>query len=58
MADLGVVTQISPLRVRKNGDTTDTPASAMSDFTGATVGSTEVLIETAENRRFAIRVLS
>lgn len=56
--DLGVVTQISPLRVRKNGDTADTPASAMSDFTGATVDTTEVLIESTENRRLAFRVLS
>jgi hypothetical protein len=54
---LGVVTQISPLKVRVNGDTTDTPASAMSDFTGSTVGSTEVLVETIEQRRFAWRVL-
>jgi hypothetical protein len=57
VSDLGVVTQISPLRVRKNGDTTDTPASAMSDFAGSTVGTTEVVIETIENRRFATRVL-
>lgn len=57
MADLGVVTQVSPLRVRKNGETTDTPAQGNpTTFTGATAGSTEVLIETVENRRFAIRV--
>jgi hypothetical protein len=54
---LAVVTQISPLKVRANGDTTDTPASAMSDFTGSTVGTTEALVVTVEKRRFAWRVL-
>lgn len=54
---LGIVTQVSPLRVRVNGDTTDTPAEAVSDFTGATAGTTEVLIETVEGRRFAWKVL-
>lgn len=53
---LGVVTQVSPLRVRVNGDTADTPAEALSDFTGATT-ATEVIVETVENRRFAERVV-
>lgn len=54
---LAIVTQVSPLKVRVNGDTTDTPASAMSDFTGSTVGTTEALVVTVEQRRFAWRVL-
>lgn len=58
MIRLAVVTQISPLRVRVNGDTADTPASPMSDFTGSTVDATEALVETVEKRRFAWRVLS
>lgn len=53
---LGILTQLSPLRVRANGDTTDTPAEAISDFTGATAGTTEVLIDIYEGRRFALRV--
>ena len=53
---LGVVTQISPLLVRLNGDTTDTPASSLDDFTGATVGTTEAVVVTIERRRFASRV--
>lgn len=55
MMRLGTVTQASPLRVRLNGDTADTPAVAMDDFTGATT-ATEVLVETVESRRFAWRV--
>lgn len=54
---LGVVTQVTPLLVRANGDLVATPAEKMSDFTGATVDGTEVLIETIEQRRFAWRVL-
>lgn len=57
MTRLGKVTQVSPLRVRLNGDTTDTPARAMSDFTGATT-STEVLVTAVEGQRYAWRVLS
>lgn len=53
---LGLVTQVTPLlRVRLNGDTQDTPADPMSDFTGATA-ATEVLVVTVESRRFAWRV--
>lgn len=55
---LGRVSQVSPLRVLLNGDTQDAPAQAMSDFTGATAGTTEVLVQTVEGRRFAWRVLS
>lgn len=57
---LGRVTQVSPLRVRVNGDTTDVAARPMSDFTGATANvntGTEVLVATVEGRRYAWRVL-
>jgi hypothetical protein len=56
---LGRVTQVSPLRVQLNGDSTDAPAEALDDFTGATANAntgTEVLVETVERRRFARRV--
>lgn len=56
MRRLGRVTQVSPLRVQLNGDTTDAPAEPLSDFTGATT-ATEVLVDTIEGRRFASRVL-
>lgn len=55
MIRAGRVTQVSPLRVRLNGDTTDTPAKALDDFTGAT-SSTEVLVVTVESQRYAWRV--
>lgn len=54
---LGRVSQVSPLRVTLNGDTTDTAAVPLSSFAGAVVGSTEVLVLMVENRRFALRVL-
>lgn len=56
---IGRVTQVSPLRVRLNGDTNDAPAVPMNDFTGATANAdtgTEVWVEIGENRRFAWRV--
>lgn len=53
---LGRVVTVSPLTVLRNGDTEPTPASPLSDFSGAT-GSTEVLLWAAERRRFAVRVL-
>jgi hypothetical protein len=56
MLKLAIVTQVSPLRVRVNGDTADTPAAAMSDFSDATAGTTEALVTTVEKRRFAWRV--
>ncbi len=56
---LGRVTQLGPLQVQLNGDTTPTDATALSDFTGATasaINGTEVLVFTAQGRRFAQRV--
>ena len=52
---LGRVVTASPLTVRLNSDTIATPAESLSDFTGATT-ATEVLVWTAESRRFALRV--
>lgn len=49
------MTVVSPLRVLLNGDTTDAPARAMDDFTGATT-ATEVLVTTVEGQRYAWRV--
>lgn len=55
--NLGVVTQLSPLKVRKNGDTEAVPTeSAGASFTGATAGATECLVVTVEGRRFALRI--
>lgn len=59
VAYLGRVTQLSPLRVRVNGDDQDAPATALSDFTGATASAntgTEVLVTSFSGRRFALRV--
>jgi hypothetical protein len=61
MTRIGWVTQLSPLRVQLNGDTTDAAAEATSDFTGATADAspavaTLVLVETVEGRRFAERI--
>lgn len=59
MRGLGRVTQVSPLRVQRKGDTTDAPATAASDFTGATANAatgTEVVIETIDGRRIAWRL--
>jgi hypothetical protein len=61
MTRIGWVTQLSPLRVQLNGDTTDAAAEATSDFTGATANAsptvaTLVLVETVESRRFAERI--
>ena len=59
MTQLGRVTALSPLRVKANGDRTDTPAEATDDFTGAVADpatGTEVLIDNVEGRRFARRV--
>lgn len=54
---LGLVTQVSPvLLVRVNGDKDAAPAQSHDDFSDATIGTTEVLVVTVENRRFAIRV--
>lgn len=62
---LGVVTALSPLKVRLNGDTRGEIAEALSDFTGASLapvdggpGGTEVLVLFADKRRFALRVLA
>lgn len=52
---LGRVVTVSPLTVRLNGDTAATPAEPLGDLGGATVG-TEVLVWTAEARRFAQKV--
>ena len=52
---LGKVVTASPLTVKINGDTTATPAESLSDFAGATT-ATEVIVWTAERRRFALRV--
>lgn len=52
---LGLVVTVSPLTVRRNGDTAATPAAALDDMTGATT-STEVLLWAVEGRRFAARV--
>lgn len=60
MTRLGRVTQLVPLQVRLNGDTTSAPAEALSDFTGATADpdtGTEVVVHIIERRRFAARVL-
>jgi hypothetical protein len=55
--NLGVVTQLSPLKVRKNGDTQAVPTeNAGVSMTGATVNVTECLVVTVEGRRFAQRI--
>lgn len=54
---LGRVTQLSPLEVQLNGETTAAPVSALSDFSTATAGTTEALVVTVEGRRLAWRVL-
>jgi hypothetical protein len=52
----GRVTQVSPLRVRVQGDATDAPAEKLgSDFTGVTV-NTEVVVTVIGRRRLAQRV--
>ena len=53
---LGIVTQVSPLLVRLNGDTVAITAFSLDDFTGATVGVTECIVVTVERRQFASRV--
>lgn len=51
---LGRVTQLSPLRVERNGRPGPLSAEPMNDFTGAVVG-TEVYGVTIANRRLVWR---